>query len=156
MSDITRAREACRKRLDALIAKGPISKGYDLDDYRAGEIEGYMTCLRVLDDLPTDRTPAQAIYTLAGFRADRSTKPKDRSLYDRERGFMDSRDASSWNLAWNRVIWRVQGWLEVTYGFAEYENSKDLSMPPLPYLDQTDPDYQKDMDDSTNAMLGRK
>lgn len=155
-SAIDRVRAMCQERLEKEVAKGPISENYDLDVYRAGEIEGWRTCLRVLADVPPTHTPAQAVYCLAGFRADRSTKPKDRMLYDRERGFLDSQASGLWNLAWNRVILRVQGWLEAEYGPAEYEDVKDLLTPTLPYLDRNDPDYKRDLNASVKAMLGER
>lgn len=146
----------CQERLDQRVAQGPLRKGYDLDTYRAGEIEGWRTCLRVLADIPPTHTPAQAIFSLAGFAMDKATQPTDRSYYDRERGFLDSRDHQNWILAWNRVISRVQGWLEVEYGPAEYENVKDLPRPPLPLLDHGTPERKADLAQYMNAVLGER
>ena len=155
-SAVERVRVMCAERLEKQVAVGPLSPGYDLDTYRAGEIEGWRTCLRVLADVPSTHTPAQAMYALAGYQADFSSQPTHRTLYDRERGFMDSRDSGSWLLAWNRVISRVQGWLEAEYGPAEYENTKDLPRPPLPLIDFSKPANKKDLEDSMNVMLGKE
>lgn len=155
-SAVARVRAWCAERLEQQLAEGPLSPGYDLDIYRAGEIEGWRTCLRVLDDLPADRTPAQAVFTLAGFRTDHATEPKHRTWYDRERGNLSSTDAQAWSLAWNRVVSRVQGWLEAEFGPAEYEDIKDLPRPPLTYIDWSDPDRQKDLQQAVDATLGRR
>lgn len=151
---LERVRVMCEERLRKALSHGPLKANYDLDTYRAGEIEGWRTCLRVLQNVPPTHTPAQAVYALAGFHMDRSTRPVNRTLYDCERGFLDSREYKGWSLEWNRVISRVQGWLEAEYGPADYENTKDLPTPPLPLLEVT-PMYQRDLDASVTAMLGK-
>lgn len=152
---LARVRARCEARLNKLLTgRQPLAE--DTATHHAGEVEGWRTCLRVLNDLPTDRNPAQAMFTLAGSRADFSSQPKHRQVYDRERGFMTNSAYQTWSLGWNRVLSRVQGWLEAEYGVVEYEDVKDLPGPPLPYLDETDAAYQKDLAASMDAMLGRR
>lgn len=152
MPDVERVRTLCKQRLERLAAdRRPAAR--DVEVYRLGEAEGWRTCLRVLANVPPGYTPAQAVYVRAGFHADFSTRPTHRSLYDAERGFMDDRESASWTLAWNRVISRVQGWLEAEYGLAEYEDTKDLPRPPLPLIDWDAPEKKRDLEASVKAML---